>query len=93
MNAPKENAPAAAHDPVHDLAERIFVALCARVYGAAGEKPQPKAVAQLSFKLAEVFQSANLELNPAAIAAREAKTKAAVKLDSVQIDFGAVGKS
>ena len=36
--------------------------------------------------------AANLEFNPTAIAAREAKNKASVKLDSVQIDFGAPAK-
>jgi hypothetical protein len=93
MSAPDKPSPAAPHDPLQQLAERIFVELSARIYSASGEKPQPKAVAQLAFKLAEVFQAANLEFNPAAIAAREAKSKAAVKLDSVQIDFGAVGKA
>ena len=41
---------------------------------------------------AETFQAANYEFNPTAIAAREAKARATVNLDSVQIDFGAVGK-
>ena len=48
-------------------------------------------LAQMSFKLAEVFQAANYEFNPTAIAAREARAKASVNLDNVQIDFG-VGK-
>ena len=48
-------------------------------------------LAQMSFKLAEVFQAANYEFNPTAIAAREAKARASVNLDNVQIDFG-VGK-
>jgi hypothetical protein len=93
MSAPQKPAPAAPHDPIQEMAEKLYVALCARVYSASGEKPQPKAVAQLCFKLAETFQAANLEFNPAAIAAREAKNKASVNLDSVQIDFGAAGKS
>ena len=46
-------------------------------------------LAQMSFKLAEVFQAANYEFNPTAIAAREARAKASVNLDNVQIDFGA----
>lgn len=93
MSAPQKPAPAAPHDPIQELAEKLYIALCARVYSASGEKPQPKAVAQLCFKLAENFQAANYEFNPTAIAARAAKEKATVNLDSVQIDFGAAGKS
>lgn len=93
MSAPSKPAAPAPRDPIEELAEKIYVLLCARVYSAAGEKPQPKAVAQLSFKLAETFIAANYEYNPNAVAAREAKNKASVNLDSVNIDFGAVGKS
>lgn len=93
MSAPQRTAAPVPHDPIHDLAEKIYVQLCGRIYGAGGEKPQPKAVAQLCFKLAETFVAANYEFNPTAVAAREAKNKAAVKLDSVQIDFGAVDKA
>lgn len=93
MSAPQKPAPAAPHDPIQEMAEKLYVALCARVYSAGGEKPQPKAVAQLCFKLAESFIAANYEFNPTAIAARAAKEKATVNLDSVQIDFGAAGKS
>ena len=93
MSAPQKPAAAAPHDPIQEMAEKLYVALCARVYSATGEKPQPKAVAQLCFKLAETFQAANYEFNPTAVAARVAKDKASVNLDSVNIDFGAVGKS
>jgi hypothetical protein len=93
MSAPQKPAAPPAHDPIEQLAEKIYVQLCAHVYSATGEKPQPKAVAQLSFKLAETFAAANFEFNPNAIAAREAKNKASVNLDSVNIDFGAMGKS
>lgn len=94
MSSPQKPAAApAARDPIEELAEKIFVQLSGRVYGAAGEKPQPKAVAQLAFKLAETFIAANYEFNPNAVAEREAKNKASVKIDSVQIDFGAMGKS
>ena len=93
MSAPQKPAAAASHDPIQEMAEKLYVALCARVYSATGEKPQPKAVAQLCFKLAETFQAANYEFNPTAVAARVAKDKASVNLDSVNIDFGAVGKS
>lgn len=94
MSAHDRPATAPPQDLLQDLAQKIYVELCSRVYSVSGaEKPQPKAVAQLAFKLAEAFQAANLEFNPAAVAAREAKSKAAVRLDSVQIDFGTVGKS
>lgn len=93
MSAPQKPAPAAPHDPIQELAEKLYIQICGRVYAAGGEKPQPKAVAQLSFKLAEVFQAANYEFNPTAIAARAAKEKSSVNLDSVQIDFGGAGKS
>jgi hypothetical protein len=93
MSAPQKPAAAAPHDPIQEMAEKLYVALCARVYSATGDKPQPKAVAQLCFKLAETFQAANFEFNPTAVAARVAKDKASVNLDSVNIDFGAVGKS
>lgn len=92
MSAPQRPAAQAPHDPIHDLAEKIYVELCGRIYGAGGEKPQPKAVAQVSFKLAEAFIAANYEFNPTAVATREAKNRAAVNLDSVQIDFGAADK-
>lgn len=92
MSAPQRPAAQAPHDPIHDLAEKIYVQLCGRIYGAGGEKPQPKAVAQLCFRLAETFIAANYEFNPTAVAAREAKNKASVNLDSVQIDFGAADK-
>ena len=93
MSTPQKPAAAAPHDPIQEMAEKLYVALCARVYSATGDKPQPKAVAQLCFKLAETFQAANFEFNPTAVAARVAKDKASVNLDSVNIDFGAVGKS
>lgn len=94
MSAPQQPAPAVPHDPILDLAEKLYIQICGQVYSASGgEKPQPKAVAQLSFKLAAVFQAANYEFNPTAIAARAAKEKSSVQIDSVQIDFGAVGKS
>ena len=93
MSAPSKPAAAAAVDPIEVLAEKLYIQLCGNIYSASGEKPQPKAVAQLCFKLAETFISANFDFNPNAIAAREATTKAAVRLDSVNIDFGAMGKS
>ncbi|OGA08261.1 MAG: hypothetical protein A3D95_08050 [Betaproteobacteria bacterium RIFCSPHIGHO2_12_FULL_69_13] len=88
--APKGERP---RDAIHELALQIYVQLCGRIYSASGaEKPQPKAVAQMSIKLAEIFEAVNLEFNPIAMATREAKNKAAVSLDSVEIDFASIGK-
>jgi len=93
MSAPTKPAAEAQRDPTEVLAEKLFVEMAGRVYSViGGEKPQPKMLAQLAFRLAQVFQQANTELNPTAIAARAAKDKAAVNLDSMQIDFGAAGK-
>ena len=99
MSAPEAKASAAAgaaahhRDPLQEVALRLYIELCAHVYSAAGgQKPDPKSVVQLAFKLAEAFESGNFEFNSVARAAREAKEKASVNLDAVQIDFGAVGK-
>src|SRR5882672_1024166 len=87
--APAGKAPAfPARDPYVDLAERIFVSLAARVYGTlAGSdqrKPDPKALATFSFKLADAFEEATNE-TPRRRAEIEAKRKAAVKLDEVDL--------
>src|SRR6267142_4649076 len=95
MSAPAKDAPpsgkaaaALAKDPYVDLAERIFVSLAARVYGTlAGSdqrKPDPKALATFSFKLADAFEEATSE-TPRRRAEIEAKRKAAVKLDEVDL--------
>jgi hypothetical protein len=92
MSAPDKAAPVVPHDPIEVLAEKLFIEMAGRAYSVSGgEKPQPKMLAQMSFKLAEVFAAANYEFNPTAIAARDAKAKASVNLDNVHIDFG-VGK-
>ena len=92
MSAPDKTKQEIQLDPTEVLAQKLYIELCGRVYSVSGgEKPQPKMLAQMSFKLAEVFQAANYEFNPTAIAAREARAKASVNLDNVQIDFG-VGK-
>jgi len=93
MSAPEKPTQQGHRDPIEVLAEKLYIEMCGRVYSVSGgEKPQPKMLAQLSFRLAEVFRQANNEFNPTAIAARVAKDKATVNLDNVQIDFGAVGK-
>jgi hypothetical protein len=87
--APAGRAPAfPARDPYVDLAERIFISLAARVYGTlAGsdqKKPDPKALATFSFKLAEAFEQATAE-TPRRRAETEARNKAAVKLEEVDL--------
>ena len=84
-------------DPYVDLAERIFVQLSSRVYGtlAGGEqkKPDPKALAAFCFKLADAFEKATDE-TPRRLAEIEARNKAAVKLDEVDLTsvFAATSK-
>jgi|SRR5581483_8211449 len=81
-------AAAPAKDTYVELAERIFIALAARVYGTlAGteqKKPDPKALAAFSFKLADAFEQATNE-TPRRKAEIEARRKAAVKLDEVDL--------
>jgi hypothetical protein len=102
--APKEGggadkAPAAPQkDPYVDLAERIFVQLSSRVYGTlAGsdqKKPDPKALAAFCFKLADAFEKATDE-TPRRLAEIEARNKASVKLDDVDLSsvFAATAKA
>ena len=86
--APGKTPAAPAKDPYVDLAERIFISLAARVYGTlAGSdqrKPDPKALATFSFKLADAFEEASNE-TPRRKAEIEARRKAAVKLDEVDL--------
>jgi hypothetical protein len=53
----EEGKPAEKADPVKDLAMQIFVEFAAKHYAGGMPKgsPDPKAVAMLSFKLAEAF--------------------------------------
>jgi len=89
MSAP-EAKPAAApkREYYEELAERIFIGVAAQVYGnpapAGQQKPDPKAVAALCFKLAEAFEQASKETDRAK-ARIEAANKAAVKLDEVDL--------
>jgi hypothetical protein len=84
--APSKEAPK--KDAYVELAERIFVQLSSRVYGtlagADQKKPDPKALAAFSFKLAEAFEQATRETDRIK-AATEAANKAAVKLDEVDL--------
>lgn len=83
------SAPSPAHkDPYVELAERIFIQLSSRVYGTLAssdaKKPDPKALAAFSFKLAEAFEQATRETDRIK-AKMEAANKAAVKLDEVDL--------
>ena len=75
-------------DPYVDLAERIFIALSSRVYGtlasSEAKKPDPKALAAFSFRLAEAFEAATQDTERVK-AQHAAATKAAVKLDEVDL--------
>jgi len=89
---------APAKDPYIDLAERIFVQLSSRVYGTLAssdaKKPDPKALAAFSFRLAEAFEAATKETDRVR-AQLEAADKAAVKLDDVDLShvFQGTGKT
>jgi hypothetical protein len=89
--APAAGNAAAKVDPQKayiDLAERIFVQLSSRVYGtlagSEAKKPDPKALAAFSFKLADAFEQATRETDRMK-ASIEAANKAAVKLDDVDL--------
>lgn len=75
-------------DPNLELAREIYIAMACRVYTAPSnpeqKKPDPKALATLCFRLAEAFDAASRE-TPKVKAALEAATKAAVKLDEVDL--------
>ena len=86
--APKDAKSPGINDRYIELAQRIFVQLAARVYGtlasSEAKKPDPKALAAFSFKLAEAFEAATRETDRVK-AALEVANKAAVKLDEVDI--------
>jgi hypothetical protein len=92
MSAPAKDAGAKAPveqaDRFYPRAEKIYVGLAARVYGTLSgteqRKPDPKALAAFSFKLAEAFEQAYKETDRVK-AALEAANKAAVKLDEVDL--------
>jgi|SRR4051812_22692307 hypothetical protein len=88
MSAP-EKVPAV--DPLLgyvQLAERLFIGLAARVYSAPSapdqKKPDPKVLAAMCFKMADAFEQATRETDRAK-AIIEARNKAAVKLDEVDL--------
>jgi len=78
-------------DPNLELAREIYIGMAQRIYSAPTEKkPEPRALAALCFRLAEAFDAASRE-TPKVKAALEAATKAAVKLD--EVDLSAVFKN
>ena len=88
MSAPEKAAPHTARDTYNQLAFEIFIGMASRIYSApavAGEsKPDPKALALLSFRLAEAYFAAEQE-TPHAKAAAEILSKARVNLDDVDL--------
>ena len=81
-------AEAALRGPNLELAREIFVGMAQRIYSVPSspdsKKPDPKALATLCFRLAEAFEAAARE-TPKVKAALEAASKAAVKLDDVDL--------
>ena len=79
MSAPAKEAaaPAASAEAYRELALRIYVQLSANIYSTGTQnKPDPKALAAFSFKLAEAFEAAELETDRGKAAAeKEAKEK------------------
>lgn len=80
--------PSEPKDPNLELALALFIGMAQRIYSAPAsaeqKKPEPKALATLCFRLAEAFEAASLE-TPKVRAAVEAATKAAVKLEEVDL--------
>src|SRR5262245_60849558 len=74
--------------PYREIALQIFVNLSARVYGTQAapdaKRPDPKVLAAMCFKMAEAFEAAEKETDRAK-AIIEARNKAAVKLDEVDL--------
>ena len=78
MSAPANEPISAASAESHrELALRIYVQLSANMYATGTQnKPDPKALAAFSFKLAEAFEAAEKETDRGmAAAAKEAKEK------------------
>jgi hypothetical protein len=89
-------APEPPHDQLRELALQIYVEIVSRVYADTGTerpRPQPKALAEMSFKLAQAFQAADLEVNPAAIAAAAASAKRSVDISALKLDLESISKS
>jgi len=87
-NATKESH-GHARDAFGELALKIYIGLAAQVYGDVGiaserKRPDPKALAAFSFRLADAFEQAERETDRAkAAAAVQAKSK--VNLDDIDM--------
>ena len=88
--APAAAGPAPAQDPVKDLALRIYIELAGRAYadGAQDKKPDPKALANLSFRLAEAFLQVHRDANAAMV--EDARKRDSFSFDDV--DMGSMMK-
>ncbi len=84
----KPSADQAYSDPNLELAREIFIGMACRIYSAPSnpeqKKPDPKALATMCFRLAEAFEAASRD-TPKVKAALEAASKAAVRLDEVDL--------
>ena len=87
MSAPEKHHAGPA-DPLEGyvaLAQKLFIGLASRVYSSTAEKkPEPKILAAMCFRMADAFEQAAKETDRAK-AIIEAKNKAAVKLDEVDL--------
>lgn len=89
MNAPaKPTTTPEVKDPYYDLARALYIEMSGRIYGTLAapdvKKPDPKALAAFCFRLSEAFDAAAKETDRAKAAAAAA-SKAAVKLDDVDL--------
>ena len=92
----KEPQGAPAREGYIELAEKIYVNLAARVYGTLSgteqKKPDPKALAAFSFKLADAFEQATRETDR--MKSRiEAENKAKVNLADVDLSSVIAGSA
>jgi len=87
------STPTIPHDAMRELASQIYVGLVTSAYGDTGSRegarPQPEALARMSFKLAEAFHAADSAVNPVTIAAAAA-TKSAAPFDAGDLDLGSL---
>lgn len=84
-------APGKAEDPLKVLGEKIYIQLAANIYASFGaeKRPDPKAVAKFSLKLAEAYFQGYHEVNQAAI---EEAAKAS-KFTAADLDLGSIDVS
>ena len=85
--APAAGGPALPQDPVKDLAVQIYIELAGHSYagGTQDKQPEPKALAILSFKLAEAFLQTHRDINSVIL-------EAARKRDNFSFDDLDMGK-